>query len=137
MSIIEETLRQVLVAAATTAGSRIYPLVLPPEVTVPAIAYARVSSPRIRSLTGFSHYSTPRFQFTAWADNYAVSKALANEIRKALDGYSGWTAVAFPALFPIGWAEVQSISSLNELDMYEPQSKLYGVPADYRVAHRE
>lgn len=135
--IIEEALRSILVTAATAAVDRIYPLALPPNVTLPAIAYTRVSTPRIYSLTGFSHLSMPRFQMTAWASTYAAAKALANEIRRALDNYSGWLGAPFPAPFPIGWIEVQNISSINELDAYEPRSKFYGISVDYRVAHGE
>jgi len=125
--VVEQSLQTILIAAGTTAVDRIYPLVLPPDVTLPAIAYTRISSPRLHCLTGFSHYARPRFQFTAWALTYEAAKDLANEIRVALDGYLG----------TVGGVNIQSSFAENELDMYEPQSGFYGVLVDFFIAHGE
>ncbi len=127
MSVIEEALVSILIAAATTAGARIYPLVLPSNPTLPAVSYNRVSTPRVHSLSGYSHLSKPRIQFTAWALTYAAAKVLANEVRAALDVYVG----------TILGVAIQSAFADNELDMFEPRSKLYHVPVDYIVAHYE
>ena len=135
--IIEDALRKIIVDAATTAMDRVYPLLLPPTPGFPAVAYVRVSTRRVHCLTGFSHLAIPRFQFTAWAKTYGEAHVLANELRVAMDGYTGWLAAAFPLPFPIGWVQIQSCWSENELDLYEPKPGLYGVPADYMVAHQE
>lgn len=124
---IAESLRLVLVAAATSAVDRIYPLVLPPDPTFPAITYTRISTPRVRCLTGSSHLAMPRFQFTAWARSYDAAKVLVDEIITALNDYFG----------TVGGIEIQSSHVENELSMYEPESRLYGMPTDFIVAHKE
>lgn len=124
---IAEALRSILVTAATTAEGRIYPKVLPPGVILPAISYSRISTPRVRSLTGFSHLAMPRFQFTAWAETYAGAKALVDEMIAALDGYVG----------TVDSVEIQSSHIENEVDMYIPDSGIYGMPTDFIVAHKE
>jgi len=124
---IEEALRSILVTAATTAGERIYPLSLPADPTLPAIVYTRISTPRLRSLTGFAGLARPRLQFLAWASSYAAAKVLADEIRTALDGYQG----------TVSGLQIQSSFAENELAMLEPQTGRYGIPADFIVAHVE
>ena len=127
MSVIEEAIVSILIAAATAAGSRIYPQLLPPEVTLPAIAYTRISTPRVRSLTGFSHLARPRFQLTAWANSKNAAKTLADEIFAVLDSYSG---TVLGVIIQISFAD-------NELDTYEPTPEMYGVLTDYMIAHTE
>ena len=124
---IAEALRKLIVDAATTAGARVYPLALPPDPTLPAVSYTRISTPRTRSLTGFSHLAWPRFQFTAWAVTYAAAKVLVDEIIVALDDYSG----------TVDGVVIQSSHIENEMSMYEPITGFYGMPLDFVIAHTE
>ena len=124
---IAEALRQILIDARTSAEERIYPLVLPSDPQLPAITYTRVSTPRVRSLTGFSHLAMPRFQFTAWAATCSMAKELVDEIIAALDDYSG----------TVDSVEIQASHIENESSMYEPVSGFYGMPTDFIVAHKE
>jgi len=124
---LERALNAILVNAATIAGAHVYPLVLPPNPTLPAITYTRMFTPRIYSLRGFSGLSYPRFQFTAWAETYAVAVELAEEIRVALDDYMG----------TIHLVEIQSSVKVNEIAMYEPQTRFYYIPIDFTIWHIE
>jgi len=111
----------------TIAGTRIYPDVLPPQVTLPAISYSRISTARVRSLSGNSHLAMPRFQFTAWATTYALARQLMDEIIVDLNDYSG----------VVGGITIQATRIDNELDNYDPTSGIYSVIADFIIAHTE
>ena len=127
MADIEQAVHSIIEAAATTAAARIYIQTLPPEVTLPALAYTRVSTPRTRSLTGFSKLARPRLQYIAWAATYAAAKALADEVFAAVDGYQN----------TIDGVEIQSAFVDNEISMYDPESKRYGVLVEILVAQTE
>jgi len=124
---IEEALRQILIDARTAAEERIYPLRLPPDPQLPAIAYARISTPRVRCLTGYSHLAMPRFQFTVWAVTYGEAKALVDEVITALDCYSG----------TVDSVVIQASHIDNEVSMIEPTTGFFGMPLDFIVAHTE
>lgn len=70
-------------------GSRVYPLIIPQDVDLPAIAYQRIDGPRVRSQSGPSHLAHPRIQITCQASMYSSAKALAGAVRASLDGYRG------------------------------------------------
>jgi len=127
MAVIEEALRAILIAAATSAASRIYSQTLPEEVTLPAIGYTRVSTPRTRSLSGFSKLANPRFQYICWAASTNEAKTLADEVFTAIDGYQATAS----------GVEIQSAFIDNEISVYDPESKRYGVLVEILVAHTE
>ena len=54
---------------------------------VPFIVIQRVSTERVGNLSGPSGLSFVRFQFDAYANDYESAKAIADQIRFALDGY--------------------------------------------------
>jgi len=70
-------------------GSRIYPNVIPQDVSLPAIAYQVISRPGLMAHDGPPGIAWPRFQITAQADNYNQVVSLTNAVRVALDGFSG------------------------------------------------
>ena len=60
-------------------------------MTLPALTYQRIDTPRVHShdtsgATGTAH---PRIQFDCWAASYANAKGLADALRGALNGYKG------------------------------------------------
>ncbi len=134
MSVIEEALVAILAGNAgvkALAGSRIYPLVAPPDVTLPAIAYQRISGPRVHSHSGSSGLASPRFQFTALASTYSGAKALVNAMRQALDCYVG---------IVLG-VQIHAIVLENEVDGYndsaDRQASTFTVWIDATVWHQE
>ena len=94
MITIEEGLAAFLVANAAVnaiVAGRVYPNKLPQTVTLPALTYQRIDTPRVHShdtsgATGTAH---PRIQFDCWAASYANAKGLADALRGALNGYKG------------------------------------------------
>lgn len=94
MAVIEELLRAQLVADGTVGGlvgQRVYPMVAPPNGTLPAIVYQKISGVRVQSHDGPTGLARPRFQFACMAATYTAAKGLANAVRACLDGYSGTT----------------------------------------------
>ena len=101
MITIEEGLKEFLIAnAAVNAiiSGRIYPNKLPQTVTMPALTYQRIDTPRVHSMdssgaTGTAH---PRIQFDCWAASYASAKGLADALRGALNGHVGTMGAVNP-----------------------------------------
>ena len=70
-------------------GTRLFPLRVPQDADMPAIAYQKISSPKTHSHSGSSHLAQSRIQFTCEADDYATAKAVANAVRDCWDGFAG------------------------------------------------
>jgi hypothetical protein len=97
----------------TSAGVRVYPVLMPQGVTMPAIRYQRVGVVPTSSLDGDSGKDLVRFQIDCFAGTYAAVKALAVEVRAAL--------TAIGALF------------VSDIDGYEDDTKLYRETLDYSI----
>jgi len=129
---IETGIVATLAAAATTAASRIHPKVLPQGVTLPAITYQRLSTPRVNSHDGPSGLAFPRFQINTWAETYAAAKTLADEIRAALDGTTGvWDSVV------VQRCELEDEGDLQPVAIEGVSRRRHGIRQDYVIAHQE
>jgi hypothetical protein len=73
-------------------GTRLYPLVIPQDVSLPAVAYQKIDSTKTVSHSGASQLARSRFQFTCQAGNYADAKTLAASVRHCWEGYRGTVA---------------------------------------------
>lgn len=133
---IETDIVDVLEADAAVIGllgappnTRIYPEILPQDPAYPAVTYFRVDTHRERGLSGPCGYARPRFQFDVWATGYGSKRAVADAIRRALDGFQS--------------AAIGSSSLIDESD--EPAgpdiasagTTLYRVRQDYLIGHTE
>jgi len=90
MATIEEavvTRMQGYAGLAALVGTRVYPLQVPQDVDLPAIAYQKISSPKTTSHGGDSHLAQSRIQFTIQADTYRAAKAVADQVRACWAGY--------------------------------------------------
>jgi len=90
---------------------RIYPLLLPQEPTLPAVVFHRISTPRLHELER-SFLPHARFQFDCWAEDFQRAKAVQEQVRLALDLYSG----------PMGEYTVEVAIVEDERDDYEPET---------------
>lgn len=116
-SSIEVYAYRTLTADAATArrvNTRIYPVVMPQKVALPAVSYQRVSADPVNTLSGYAGMMNAHIVINSWAQTYDEAKALALEIRTAMNG-----AAAFKSLL------------VNELDGYDPDVSLYVVSQDY------
>lgn len=108
---LEEAIYARLMAvAALTAlvGTRIYPERAPSGATRPYLSYFQVSRVGEVTLGGSGGLTTRRYQLDIWDDSYLGAKALAEQVRLALDSFHGTVAgVPFNATL------------VNELDIPE------------------
>jgi len=97
-------------------STRIYPVILPQNVTLPAITYSRISGGQINSFSGYSNLENPRIQIDVWGVTYASVQALAALVHTAMDG-----ATTFGALLE------------SDMDFYEDDTLIYRVSMDFSV----
>lgn len=118
----------------TLLGDRVYPNAAPLGVMVPYLVYARVSATRARSTRGPSGLVAARYQLDIYASTFPNARAVAEAVRKRLDGWRG--VLAGP-----GWScRVEAVSLVSDQDLYEPEIKpepLHRVSMDFFVHHRE
>lgn len=96
--------------------SRIYPLLLPQNPTLPAVTYVRISSPELHTFER-AFLPHPRFQFDCWAESYARAKDVAAQVQAALDLYRG----------AMGDYTVEVSILDGERDMYDAETKIWHV----------
>ena len=129
MSTLEEALYAHLAADAAIAAlvsTRIYPMLVPQDSDLPAIAYQRISRIGQHSHDGASVPARARIQITCLASTYSGAKALAGAVEDALDGYSGTvSSVVIDAFLD------------NELDEWAGTFDLPVVRQDYLIWYEE
>ncbi|MFO7537616.1 MAG: DUF3168 domain-containing protein [Chloroflexota bacterium] len=127
---IETALRTLIVNdedIGALIGERCYPLRIPQDVERPAIAYRRISGKRVVSHSGPSNLARPRFEFECVASRYSDLVALANGLRRLLDGRK----------HTVAGVEIQAGFIENEADDYGDVAQLYGRRLDFFIWHRE
>lgn len=98
---------------AALIGTRCYPLRLPQKPTFPAVVYQRVSS---SGQIGTTDRRTPRLQLSCWATTYAGARALAVQVRAALEEYAD--------------ATIRMGRVVNEIDDFDETTELQRVILD-------
>lgn len=114
-------------AITNIVGNRIYPNLLPQDVTLEAITYRKVSAPHVHAFGSDAGLSNPRFQIDAWADVYTEVITLAAAIQAGLSRFRG----------TIAGEVIQDVMLLNELDIYEQDRRIHRVMMDFEVWHTE
>ena len=95
---IETVFRSALTSATSVTaivGTRIYPLVLPTDPTLPAIEFTFVAGSNIPTMDsmGVQKY---RVEVNCWGDTYGDAVSLRYAVVKALSGYtSGNTSIQY------------------------------------------
>lgn len=115
---VEQQIYTVLTADPTVSGlvgTRIYPLLMPQGVTLPALSYQRVATAPHDDLEGTQNHEWVRIQIDVWDADYAGAKTLADAVHAALQ------------VTPV-YAQL-----LMELDDYDSDLKLYRVILDFNV----
>ena len=107
-------------ALTAFVGTRIYPKVLPPETTLPAIAFNKISAVPDYSHDGGSDFTPIRMQFSCWADDPLEAKNVAMELKRQLSGYSG----------QLGDQEIGGAFVVMERDDIDPMTGLYAEIVD-------
>lgn len=113
---------------AASIGTRMYPQVLPQNVTFPAISYSLTSRESVRELpNGPAGRARPQITISAWALDYIDATALADAIRIRLDGFKG----------AMGASMVGSTMLERTFDFYEDDVKAHRIISDYVLSHLE
>lgn len=119
------------VTAIVGSGSsaRIFPGFAEQDTAPPYIVYQRVAGPRVTVLDGASGLAQPVYQIDAYAGTKDAAKALADQIRIALNGFRG----------TVGSETAKGSTLLDDRDIFEGSTdpRLYRVSADFRISHDE
>lgn len=129
----EKVVYALLSADATLAslvGSRIYPVVLPQDKTLPALTYEVISANEREVIDAASTYAVvdTHIQITGLASTYAGCKAIMEAARSALLYFAGTIeGVYVPIILrgPVG------------PDQFDAKLYVYMQSADYYVSHFE
>ena len=100
---------------AALIGTRAYPLVIPIDATLPAVAYQTISSEPQWSHDGFSGLTQTRVQISTVAGDYATAKRVDQQVRTAFN------AVSFTIVLGTQAADVHVQGAFidNSLDDYD------------------
>ncbi|KKM90811.1 hypothetical protein LCGC14_1234830 [marine sediment metagenome] len=112
-------------------GTRVYPMVLPQNVTPPAISYLQTGGERSVHTGGSSGLANARVQISCWATTYLGSKALADAARLSLEAFSGELGGGG------GRTIVQGAFVSDEREFYESTVRLYRTDLDFEIWHTE
>lgn len=102
-------------------GTRVFPVELPLDCALPALAYSEISNPH-RRITG-----NPRFQIDIFSEDYTESKTVKGALEAALDGYSGVT----------GGHNIEIIVPLDSSDFYDSETGIYHISYDFKIIFRK
>ena len=115
---VEQGINTLLLADATVSGliaTRLYPMIMPQGVTLPALSYQRVATAPVNDLEGSQNHEWVRVQVDCWDDDYSGVKALSAAVRAAM------------LLTPVYGI------LLAQLDDYDSEEKLFRVILDFNV----
>lgn len=128
MAIIEQALYSRLTDfAGLTAlvGSRIYPLVRRQGSALPALTYQKISAIREHLMVADANVVVARMQVDCWDASAMGVKNVAEQVRLALQDYSGTEATVV----------IQRIFIENEIDDWNPSTEIYRVTYDFLIWH--
>jgi hypothetical protein len=103
----------------TSVGTRIYPAVAPQTATLPYIVYRKVSANKQYAHSGPLSLTFDRVQVSVFSTGYLAGKTIAGNAITALEG----------------WTDAQAVFKANELDLYEPDTKVFHIPVDFLIWH--
>lgn len=111
-------------AVAALVSTRIYPMVLPLDVTLPAISIHEISGAE-NAITGHGY---PRYQISCWAtgsSGFSQVQSVKNAVKDCLNRYKGVAS----------GNHIKNISFVGSMDDYEQETKIYHASLDFQVIH--
>jgi hypothetical protein len=136
--LVEQAIFQLLSESADVSafvGTRIYPSILPQDVTYPAIAYRLAGYEGVerlepRGVSGLARHRIRTFATVQGIGNYETAKELQDAIRLCLSGFQG---TCIDGASPDDSIDVRGISIVTAYDFYEPDTETHQVIADWDV----
>lgn len=101
-----------------------YPLKAPQGVIPPYLTYAKISSNRKYTHSGYSGASESRMQINCVGKTYSEVKLLAQQLIVALEEWPNAN-------------NIQSAFNENEVDMLDESTGLYYIPVDFIINYKE
>ena len=126
---IEEELKTRLSAQASLVslvGAAIYPVEAPPGAAPPYVVYTRTDTRADNTLDPAYGYPEATFAVDAFANGFAAAKALATEVKAALDGWAGEPPAAI----------FHSVL-IDEYDERDAKANLNLAALEFRVKYRK
>jgi hypothetical protein len=108
-------------------STRVHPLRLPQEVTLPAVSFQKISAERPHAMGADPGIVFARIQFDSWNTTLLATYSVAAALRTALSRYSGTHDSVV----------ILDIFLEDEESVDEDQVDLFRVSQDYLVMHRE
>lgn len=112
-----------LLANSTTAGARVYPLILPQQPTYPAVTYQQISSVPMHAMGRDGAVTRVRVQVNSWGRTYADARTLASEVEARLSRFQGLGS----------GVNVLDVLRDNEIETYESDTQTRRVIQDYTL----
>ena len=117
---------------ASLVSTRVSPVTLPQDVSLPAVVFQNISLvPAVQEFDGPAALPKARYQITSFGGTLASAKAVAAQVRAALDGERGeWGTGAYKTvIYASLWKD--------ESDVQEPDLPMYLVQQDYLIMFRD
>lgn len=108
-------------------STRFYPVIVPQNPTYPLVTYQRTDGPREHCISEDSNAVCPTLQIDSWGKTYASAKAVATQVRAALQRWDD--ASALPVV-------LDCLLESDE-DNYEPDAGVFRVSQTWEIWHRE
>jgi hypothetical protein len=128
---LEQAVYEYLTGHAGFAGAvddRLYPVVLPQQAVMPAVVYQRISGTRDLRQDGASDLARARVQFGCTGNDYLELKnGAVKQLRLALHGLKQVD----------GGAALVAAEIVNEVDLYDDETKLHRILVDAMIWYRE
>lgn len=123
---LETAIRAKIIAASTTASSRVYELILPPTAAMPAVVLQRVTNVGHTDI----NIDFPRLQVSCWGSTPIQARALVDEITELLHNFKG--------IITGQWGQIRikrctmqpSIGVINDRE-----SGLIHIPVDFKILY--
>lgn len=112
-------------AEVSSVSGRIYRLHAPQSTAKPFCTYRLISNVAVKALSGTATNSLPRLEVTSWGDTHTQARATADEVRDALNNWSG-TADS---------TVVQAATPDDETELYDDDHELYGISQDFALMY--
>ena len=116
-----------LVAQVTAVSGRVFPMILPQNVTFPCISYILISDPGAQDHDGPTETREALYQVSSWARTYTEARAVATAIRTALEGYRG----------AMGTVNVSTIFAEGGRDLYDDDLRIHHHAGDFTFLYKE
>lgn len=123
---IEAAVYDILRLNATVSdliSNRIYPLIVPQGISMPAVSYSQVSGNKRHTTADTDVMVESRWQFNCYDDDYGICRQLSDAVRDALDNFSDTAgSVIIQCAHMIG--ELDQVSEIEGADQLRRYAKI-------------